>query len=289
MKFGEFVLPKAELQPLYRKVGDSYIEIPHRKAVVGENGTVYDIVSDRYRLVLHEEVKEIVDKVIEDMKLSVKSATPKVSIDGAVFFYNVIIDTKEIDNEFIDYGFRITNSYDRSLGVNVSGYVVRLACKNGLVVSDKLLGKRMRHTTSLVELDYKLLRETIENIIENLVKVSDIIAMAKKKTVSVWEIVHFVETEFKQMPKAKRLLYARLRKIVGDEIENVIKAYQLMKQLKDEIKRRELLLKYNIPINLWEAVNVVTEYTTHNLERRNPQMAHSISRKVSELLLLAKR
>ena len=289
MKFGEFVLPKAELQPLYRKVGDSYIEIPHRKAVVGENGTVYDIVSDRYRLVLHEEVKEIVDKVIEDMKLSVKSATPKVSIDGAVFFYNVIIDTKEIDNEFIDYGFRITNSYDRSLGVNVSGYVVRLACKNGLVVSDKLLGKRMRHTTSLVELDYKLLRETIENIIENLVKVSDIIAMAKKKTVSVWEIVHFVETEFKQMPKAKRLLYARLRKIVGDEIENVIKAYQLMKQLKDEIKRRELLLKYNIPINLWEAVNVVTEYTTHNLERRNPQMAHSISRKASELLLLAKR
>jgi len=288
MEFGKFVLPKAELQPIYRKVGDTYIEISDRKAVVGENGKVYDIVSDKYKLVQHEEVKEIVDKIVEEMKLKSAVKIPKISIDGATFFYNVIIDRKAIEDDWLDLGFRVTNSYDRSLGVNVTGYIIRLACTNGLVIGEKLFGRKIKHMRPLVELDYKLLKEAIETVIENIMKVLDVIEMARKKTVSVWEIVHFIETEFKNMPRAKRILYSRMRRKVGDEIDKVVKAYQLMKKLKKKEERKQLIEKYDMPVNLWEAINVVTEYTTHQLERRNPQIAHSISKKAGELLLLAK-
>jgi len=288
MEFGKFRLPKAELQPIYRKIGDTYIEISDRRAIVSEDGTVYDIVSDKYKLIQHEQVKEIVDRIIEEMKLPSAIKIPKISYNGATFFYNVIIDRKAIENDWLDVGFRVTNSYDRSLGVNVTGYIVRLACTNGLVVAEKLFGRKIKHMRPLVELDYKLLKEAIETVIENIMKVLDVIEMAKKKTVSVWEIVHFIETEFKNMPKARRILYMRLRRIVGDEIDNVVKAYQLMKKLKKKEEREQLMERYNIPVNLWESINVITEYTTHQLERRNPQIAHSISKKASELLLLAK-
>jgi len=288
VEFGKFVLPRAELQPLYRKVGETFVEIPHRKAVVGVDGTVYDIVSDKYKLVQHEEVKEIVDKIIEEMKLKSAVKIPKVSYNGAVFFYNVIIDRKAVGDDWLDIGFRVTNSYDRSLGVNVTGYIIRLVCENGLVIGERLLGRKIKHMSPLVELDYKLLKESVETVIENIMKVLDVIDMARKKTVSIWEIVHFIETEFKQMPKAKRILYMRLRRIVGDEIDKVVKAYQLMKKLRDREKREEIRQRYDMSVNLWESINVITEYTTHQLERRNPQMAHSISKKASELLLLAK-
>jgi len=288
MEFGKFRLPKAELQPIYRKIGDTYIEISDRRAVVGEDGTVYDIVSDKYKLVQHEQVKEIVDRIIEEMKLPSVVKMPNVSFNGATFFYNVLIDRKAIEDDWLDVGFRVTNSYDRSLGVNVTGYIVRLVCTNGLVVSERLFGRKIKHMRPLVELDYKLLKEAIETVIENVMKVLDVIEMARKETVSVWEIVHFIETEFKNMPKARRILYMRLRRIVGDEIDNVVKAYQLMKKLKKKEEKEQLMERYNIPVNLWESINVITEYTTHQLERRNPQIAHNISKKASELLLLAK-
>lgn len=275
--FGEFRLPKATLQPLYRRVGDSYIEIPNRLAVVGENGKVYDIVSDRYQLILHEDVVSTVRKVLKDLKIDYEEKI-RVSYDGSFMVARYI--TGDV-GEF-KVGFTVTNSYDRSSGINVTGYLFRLVCKNGLVVGEDLLSSKFRHYAFVVENDYNLIKTSIERLIDSLDEVLQLIEMSKKKTVSVLDVIHFVESTFKTHKKLRTKIYKILKKELGVDIDYWLVVYKGVKNTKnyEDIKNK------SDKVNLFDSLNGITYVLSRY--RLDERVRYELSKRTSYLLSLAR-
>jgi len=301
MEFGEFKLPKAELQPIYRKVGNSYVEITNRKAIVGEDGRVYDIVSDRYELVLHETVVNTVRKILRDLNLNYEEKI-KVSFDGSFMVAKYLINTVEISKglkdietnktvyqEYADIlrlGFVVTNSYNRTSGINITGYVFRLACKNGLVVREDVFGRKFRHYSFVATANYEELRKSITAVIEEINKIPELIQFAMKETVSPLDIVHFIETEFKNVTRLKRILYRKLSNELNVDFDYWVVVYKGLKGTK-ESKRKEIIEKIDVPeVNLWDTINVMTELITHN--PLDEKVRYDLSKRVSKLLAKVK-
>jgi hypothetical protein len=286
MKFGEFKLPRAVLQPIYRKVGQSYVEIPNRRAIVGENGKIYDIVSDRYELILHETVVNTIRKIMEDSGVNFEEEI-KVNYDGSFMRAIYLIDTKDVLGDILKLGFVATNSYNRTSGINITGFIYRIACKNGLVVKEDIFGRRFKHYSFVATADYEELKKSITTVIDELNKIPELIEFAIKETVSALDIVHFIETEFKNVVKLKKILYMKLKNELNVDFEYWLVVYKGLKDTKAE-KRKEILSKLEIPeTNLWNTINVMTELTTH-YPRLDEKVRYDLSKRISKLLVKVK-
>ena len=285
MEFGEFKLPRAYLIPIYRKVGDSFVEISNRRAIIGENGKIYDIVSDRYELVLHETVVNTVRKILNDLNLDYEEEI-KVSFDGGFMVAEYLIDTKEILGDILKLGFVVTNSYNRTSGINITGFIYRLACKNGLVVREDIFGKKFRHYSFVATADYEELKKSITAVIEEINKIPELIEFAVKETVSPLDVVHFIETEFKNVTKLKKILYRKLSNKLNVDFEYWLVVYKGLRRTK-ESRRREIIGKLNMPeVNLWDTINVMTELITYS--RMDEKVRYDLSKRVSKLLAKVK-
>lgn len=301
MKFGEFKLPRAYLIPIYRKAGDSYVEIPNRRAIIGEDGKIYDIVSDKYELVLHETVVNTVRKILKDLNLNYEEKI-KVNFDGSFMVAKYLIDTVEISKGLIDVennetiykeyadilrlGFVVTNSYNRTSGINVTGYVYRLACKNGLVVREDIFGRKFRHYSFVATADYEELKKSIIAVVEEINKIPELIQFAMKETVSPLDVVHFIETEFKNVTKLKKILYIKLSNELNVDFNYWVVLYKELKKTK-ESERKEIIKNVDVPeVNLWDTINVMTELITHS--RIDEKVRYDLSKRVSKLLAKVK-
>jgi len=285
LEFGEFKLPRAYLIPIYRKVGDSFVEISNRRAIIGENGKIYDIVSDRYELVLHETVVNTVRKILNDLNLDYEEEI-KVSFDGGFMVAEYLIDTKEILGDILKLGFVVTNSYNRTSGINITGFIYRLACKNGLVVREDIFGRRFKHYSFVATADYEELKKSITAVIEEINKIPELIEFAVKETVSPLDVVHFIETEFKNVTKLKKILYRKLSNKLNVDFEYWLVVYKGLRRTK-ESRRREIIGKLNMPeVNLWDTINVMTELITYS--RMDEKVRYDLSKRVSKLLAKVK-
>ena len=285
MEFGEFKLPRAYLIPIYRKAGDSFVEISNRRAIIGENGKIYDIVSDRYELVLHETVVNTVRKILNDLNLDYEEEI-KVSFDGGFMVAEYLVDTKEILGDILKLGFVVTNSYNRTSGINITGFIYRLACKNGLVVREDIFGRKFWHYSFVATADYEELKKSITAVIEEINKIPELIEFAVKETVSPLDVVHFIETEFKNVTKLKKILYRKLSNKLNVDFEYWLVVYKGLRRTK-ESRRREIIGKLNMPeVNLWDTINVMTELITYS--RIDEKVRYDLSRRVSKLLAKVK-
>ncbi len=276
-------LPKAfEFPVAYRKNGQ-WIPIAKRKAIVGENGSVYNIVSDKYKLVQHEDVVSVVKHVLNDFGVAPIYEKFELSRNYAVMFYTVLTDRKIVSNDELWFGFTVTNSYDGSTGIgfNVSG--MRLACENGLIFSRSLFKTpKIRHLKSLLEPNYDKIADSIKVILENLDELVDLIEMSMKSTVSALELVDFIERTFKDVPVIKRKIYALL-KHNGIDLTPYIEEYkkaQGQKPLFEEFAELE-------EVNIWTAYNCITDVLTHKRGRVDVPRIYELQQKASRLLAYA--
>lgn len=126
-----------------------------------DTGMNLGVVSQDYNLVTH---KEAVDQVLEALA---KKRFPKVEFvseqtthNGAHMFATFKVNRKfdigqavKSQNlkvgDYISPGFSVVNSYDRMIKYSMELFVYRLACLNGMIISEELFHYSKRHTNSL--------------------------------------------------------------------------------------------------------------------------------------------
>ncbi len=280
------VLPRAYEVPIARLAGNSWITIPDRKAIVGEDGTVYNIVSSKYKLVLHQEVVDVVKKVLNDFGIKPLHEKVELSRNYAVMLYSVMTDRKIISDDELWFGFTVTNSYDGSLGIgfNISG--LRLVCENGLMFARSLFKTpKIRHLKTLLEPNYEKIAESIQIILEHLDEIVDLIEMSMKSTISPIELVDFIERTFKDVPLIKKKIYAILRHN-GIDLTPYVEEYQKAQGqatlIEEFLERLE-----NDEINIWEVYNHITNVLTHKRGRVDLPKIYELQQKASKLLAYA--
>jgi len=120
------------------------------------SGNSLGVVSREYKLVRHEEA------IFNVLDAFAKNGLPKVApvnirmADAGARMYAEFRFKQEMElgfsavenpkvGDIIAPGFKICNSYDRSLKYGLSAYVLRLVCTNGMTVADSLYAENKRH------------------------------------------------------------------------------------------------------------------------------------------------
>ena len=261
-----FKLPRAYEAPIAVLRGDKWIENENYKAIIGENGKVYDIVSKDYKLVEHEELVGIVLDILESRGLDIIDIEPVVSRDGAKMFCNITSKETEIVGEIVRFGIRVTNSYDRSLGINVLGYGLRLVCKNGMVAPTGETVRYARHVKGEIGLDEEKLRVKIESVVKSLKFFEVLLERSTDSYIKALEVKSFLE----KLNVSNSLKY----RIIG-----TLKKYCLNVDLREvDNSNNPTLVRYHV-------YQAFTEVLTHYTRKLDLARRVELEKKVSRFLL----
>lgn len=113
--------------------------INNRLATVDEStGQPLGLVSTRYRLIQNKQIHDAMNSLPE-LGLELSNVGVYKNRKITTFRYNlknseVIIDGSTTENDRVNFGIEIINSFDMSLGKTVRAFAHRLVCQNGLTV-----------------------------------------------------------------------------------------------------------------------------------------------------------
>ena len=125
-----------------------------------KTGESLGVVSREYKLVTHQEAIFNVLETFEKNGLpEVEPVNIRMSGEGARMFaefkfkQEMELGFSSIENpkvgDLIAPGFKITNSYDRTIKYELSAFILRLICTNGATVNEMLYSERKRHLKNL--------------------------------------------------------------------------------------------------------------------------------------------
>lgn len=227
-----------------------------------ETGHVFDITSEKYKLVRHEEVLDNVESTIKT-KSPFGPWTRSVSLyqEGARMRtkYTFPETTVEVQKgDFINPTIEVFNSYDRSMRHTVMLGAFRLVCTNGMVVGKKFMQFRKRHMPDLY-------LEDVEAALS--------LGMDKLELqTSQWKTWAEKKLEREQLEKAiKKLdLNKKETKLLLNEQESAtqwsldrwITLFDMGDSYEEE--RNEM--------TWWIFYNILTQFTTHRIESENRRL-----------------
>lgn len=224
------------------------------KAICRESdGYVYAIVSTNYALIQHQDLLNIVNKVMTEI-----FENPKIEYEeynnGARLFIKVLLPSKIVqirDNDAIIPAFYIQNSYDKSTGIKIIGGFYRVLCKN-LAAFHK-------------EFELRTSKRHIGKDLPERVK---------------WSIEEMATSIFRSIELLKASAEKKLSLVRAAQI---IDAVKIPEKCKDYIIEKLLEIK---KLTLWDVFNYGTEYITH---KSNASIDRKISmlQELSRIILLA--
>ena len=262
----KFRFPKAYEAPIAVLRGDKWIKNENYKAIVGENGKVYDIVSKDYKLVEHEELVGMVLDILESKNLEVIDVEPVVSRDGAKMFCNITFREGEIMGEIVRFGIRVTNSYDRTLGINILGFGLRLVCKNGMVAPTGETVSYARHIKGEIGLDEEKLRVKIEAVVKSLKFFETMLIRSTREYIKALDVKEFLE----KLNVPNSLKY----RIIG-----TLRKYCINVDLREVNKENNpTLVRYHV-------YQAFTEVLTHHTRKMDLARRVELEKRVSRFLL----
>jgi hypothetical protein len=167
-KYPDTIWPAPILEPIFFGRLDKR-PVLGRKLMLDKNtGNQFDIVSDQYELVYHEEVLHNLLNAIPP-----EFGTPNIHAtmfkDGARASFSAKfpeLKDYEIKGSETEVEYRLKNSYDRSTYLNYSSGLNELVCTNGLrsfVVKDKGRAKHIGQTINSFQLENRL-KASLEDI-----------------------------------------------------------------------------------------------------------------------------
>ena len=243
-----------------------WIKNENYKAIIGENGKVYDIVSKDYKLIEHGDLVNIVLDILESKNLEVIDVEPVVSRDGAKMFCNITFREAEIVGEIVRFGIRVTNSYDRSLGINILGYGLRLVCKNGMVAPIGETVSYARHIKGEIGLEEEKLKVKVESVVKSLKFFETMLIQSTHSYIRALEVKQFLDS----LNVSNTLKY----RVLG-----VLKKYCL------DVDLREVNEENNPALVRYRVYQAFTEVLTHHTKKMDLARRVELEKKVSRFLL----
>jgi hypothetical protein len=217
---------------------DNRIEIPKRGAIVrtDTNDTI-SVTSDRYKILEHKSVVDTFDSID-----SIQRERVNVCQGGAIMFADYKFNSGRTTTEsikvgdLVDFKLRVFNSYNMLMGVGFEVFAMRLVCTNGLMIP-KSIGR----------LSYK----------------------------------HILGTEIFKMKAMVEETYANSREQLGEwrkwvdlkpSKEAVTGYFDLIKETLGERNHKRLLEEGIQGTTLWDVFNIMTRFTSHEINVRKADM-----------------
>ena len=185
-KFGvesEIVYPQIEERNVFV---DGIGAVGGYKAIVNANvGHVYDIVSDKYTVVRHEEVVDAVKAALTEYKIEPETFNVVLSgKHGARLFVKTLWEERIVSGDRIRLGMMVTNSYDRSMGIGASGFGLRLGCANEMVFGREIAFEYTMHTKNVKD----RVVEIIPKVLDRLERIVEVIELSMNELVSLADV-----------------------------------------------------------------------------------------------------
>ena len=236
-----------------------------------DNGANLGVVSREYQMVEHQQALENVLNVFEKKKLPKVTPTDIQITDGGSKMFASFVLNKKSDigvatkgnrnvGDIISPGFKIVNSYDRTIRLSLLSYVIRLICTNGVTANEELFTEKRRHTKNL-DLDYM-----IEQFMNSFERFDDVV-----------------------VPRIAEMAQAKVNPVILEKELNLIPGWIQDESLtyleeggwiKFSEKEGESEIEMVKAMTRWDLLNSFTYVTTHS--QTNPQRALEATREISE-------
>lgn len=226
-----------------------FTNTPKAQMIRTLDGTARAVLSDKYKRVDNDMIAEQVLPILLDKKYDIKSC----AITDTKMYIKASLPSlqREVNKgDVVESGVIISNSEVGHGAVNVSPFIHRLVCMNGMVVNDSRL--QSRHLTSsqaTIDGVYEVLSDEAKELDSQalLAKVRDVVA-------STSDEMRF-EEQVQMMSNASQIKIKRPKKVI-ELLEN---KFDLTKNEGESILENLINRDDKQPMsNLWSVVNSIT-------------------------------
>lgn len=142
-------LPDAEMVPIFTQLDGQYPNVRGHAAIRdrADANRVFSVVSDRYKLIRHQEVIERVFEVMDKVPGVTLLPRARITNQGAQVRLDFPFGEAGavVSKDMVQPSLTIMNSYDLSLNFGLYVGAMRLVCSNGLMAWTQHAGARHRH------------------------------------------------------------------------------------------------------------------------------------------------
>jgi len=271
-------LDKAKLLPLKIQDGQQIKDVDNWKGVYNvSKGKMCSAVVPHYTVVQH---KQYLDGFAEALnRLNIKY-TMKINPIGNRVFADIMFENKNLKfdklNEEFTTGLRLSNSYDKSYGINVAPRFTRLACTNGMVLTRSEKTLSIKHIDTRVREIESFIEKKISEIVNQNQDLQFLVSTSMKDSLE-WKACCFILEKLFEQPKHREQVLKRLG-ISMIEITDKKTNKKNYSYVWDDPKNKKAKL------NRWDIYNAITNYITYG-EHISPHVDNLFQKKAEKVLM----
>ena len=167
--------------------------------------------SNQYNLINHNDIFNATKEALNNLGLETQT---KIRDAGDKFYADIVFKDKKQDygkGEVMGAGFRMINSYNKTTGVVLQPFLVRLQCTNGMVMHEVIKGGlSVPHNSKELKEFIKNMEKGISLMIKSLAdaneKIRNIIEEAMIDSIE-WELLDKILSNLSINDKHKKNIY----------------------------------------------------------------------------------
>lgn len=270
-------LDVATEEPFFLYNGNAYEQISNFKCIKNQTQGIHCAsVSENYNLVQHKEYFNAFATALSRLNIPYK-ATIQSAGNKAFADFNFINDKAKFTelNEEFTTGIRLTNSYNKSCGVNVAPRYTRLACTNGMILTRTEQSVSVRHNSTILKDIESFVEKRISNIINEHKDLQVMVSESMLDSIE-WSVAcNILKTTFKQAVHREEILKRLgLSEISVTDTKTNKKQYSYV--WNDETQKKPSFTR-------WDIYNAITNYITFG-EQLTPLVEANLHKKAERLL-----
>jgi len=244
---------RVEMRDLYARKHDADYHCKKHMGVWNlDKGHLACIAPKNYVAIPHREAVEAVVDAITSLNITAECEVKlyKDSVVVDINFPGTERELKVVGDKFTS-GIRIISDYAEVAGLVIGGRVQRLACSNGMIVSEFVRSKRIKFTDELTLTVEGVIDTILKDIINNDDRLANMVSVCMKDSIE-WQTLKLLLKHMFKRQKHTREILERMRK-------------------PSEQPTR------------WDLYNAVTNYATHG-ERLQPNVEAWLQNKAQHII-----
>ena len=239
-------------QPIYSEFNGNKIEIPNRKAIVRDDGHVYNVLASSYTPIQNKDAFDFINYIDEDIKFIKAGETHS----GLVYIIGELHEMNILGDKFQTYVI-FQNGHNGKYQLKMSICPLRMVCQNQFNIAFKESNSTfvIRHTKN-IENKVSVATKTLNSISHYMSVFNEKAEMFASQKLSESKITKFIDYMFP---------------ITGDMSDKMIQNVEEEKLKFIKIYNSED--NQNFRGSAWGLINGLTDYITHQEYKRKVENA----------------
>ena len=239
-------------QPIFTTIGDEKIEIESRKAIVRDDGHIYNVMSSSYTPIQNKDAFDFINYIDDNIKFVKAGETA----GGLIYIIGELHEMNILGDQFKTYVI-FQNSHNGRYQLAMSICPLRIVCQNQFNIAFKESNSTfiIRHTKN-VESKLKIAADALNSISHYMTIFNEKAQLFAAQGISESKITKFLNFMF----PTNEEMSAKMIEKVEEEKQKFIKAYNSNDN-------------QNFKGTAWGLINGLTDYITHKEYKRKVENA----------------